>query len=666
MKTDSTGAKVLAKLESRYIKERNGATVYQGVAPYRAGSDSKACAITIYADGEHGQWKDFVDDSKKGSLYDLALELGIQPNYKSNGNGSAAKADYQDLADYASDKGEGALEAFQAAGWTDITHNNFRAIRIPIPSQKNGIAQIRYLENVKPDGTMPKYTWERSGGIGRVWYGLNHAVQNARDGLIILCNGAPSVVIGSLWQMPVFAQVGGEGELTPDNLALLCDAITKHKLQVVIALDCDTKGRESAVAIQKQLGECAATVDLEMSQKDDIANFCRLWGFSSFDELKRRYARNRRQKPPSTAHQASSYVTALVSGEFTMEGRYLPFPFTKLHQFGGGVRWMQPRLLTGFVGISGGGKTSCMESGVEYLLSLPASEGRLPYGILWDGREFSPEVYHIRRIQRYLDQEYNAGKPTHFFAPHINSDDILDWIVWQNEASNGVPEHNRLGKKPTEHDMKWMQWVTEKVDRWHGHLEYMPQFDYLEQTLEYMTSKTVEIRKSGQAVDLWVIDHINLIKLTKETTEGSQENIYNLGLQIIKNAAQLMRVHCWVGVQTNKVGTDDMKQRNRRLAEKDMRFVNNQHFNTIVALNLLFEEQKLWDDDLEAWYDEIDFNGDKIIGIARCNNGDECAIMEVLKNSLARTGMVNMRADFRHLRYLDCEWSASDKRYSGD
>lgn len=666
MNPDSTGAKVLQRLDSRYVKERHGVTIYQGSAPYRTGSDGDACCIEISSDGEYGRWKDFRDDSKKGSLYDLALELGIQPNYKSNGNGYAARGDYKDLADYASDKGDGALEALLAAGWTDIVHANSRAIRIPIPSQKDGIAQIRYLENVKPSGKNSKYTWERSGGVGRVWYGLNHAVQNARDGLIILCNGAPSVVIGSLWQLPVFAQVGGEGELTPDNLVQLCELLSKHDLKVMIALDCDTKGRESAVAIQKQLGDRGAIVDLEMSQKDDLADFARLWGYSAFSALKTRYDRISRHKPPTTALDASRYVTALTNGEISIEGRYLPFPFTVMHQFGGGVKWLQPRLLTGFVGVSGGGKTSCMESCVEALLCIPASEGRLPYGILWDGREFAPEIYHVRRIQRYLDQIYNAGKPNQFAAPAINSDNIFDWIVYQNEAAWGVPELNRLGIKPNEQDLKWIQWVGSRVEKWNGSLEYIPQFDYLEQTLEYMRDKTIALRKAGQSVDLWVHDHINLYRLKNDTLQGSQENVYNLAVQTIKDMARMMNVHVFIGVQVNKLGTNDMKQRNKRLAAKDMHFVNDTHFNAIVAINMLFEADMLWDEDTQSWYDKLDANGDKIIAIARCENGDECAILECLKNSFGRTGMTNVRADLRHLRFRDDTWFASDKRYSMD
>ena len=235
---------------------------YRLNSPLREGSDSHAFTLVIN-DGEHGGYKDHVTGDQ-GSLYDLATKLNI----KKNGKLPPQKRDYTGLDDYALAHGV-SPEVFKAAGWKQVTYIKRKALFYPT---KTG-DRYHFLDGAKPKNLPAKK------GYRRCWYGLQQAVSLAKEtkSPLVICNGEPSVIAGQHYRVPATAMTGGEKASLPDNLVKELQAV--YTGPVLIALDCDKKGRRSAPALASQLSKAgykARAVDLAMGLGQDLADYCKL------------------------------------------------------------------------------------------------------------------------------------------------------------------------------------------------------------------------------------------------------------------------------------------------------------------------------------------------------------------------------------------------------
>lgn len=248
---------------------------YQCNSPLRAGSDSGAFSITINADGQSGAWFDFVSE-EGGSLHDLARRLGLsdKPAVQST------KRTYSSLEDYAKAHGIPG-ETLRAAGWVEATCKGRRALLFPTASGK----RWRFLDEAKP-----YYISEN--GYKRCWYGLNDRLRELlqKGAVLVITNGEISTLAGQHWQIAAACVTAGENELSEEHLKTLRAFLyeTGVNPQVLIALDCDTKGRHAARGIQTQMrraGFNARAIDLQLGLSGDLADFVMLYGDEAAQRL---------------------------------------------------------------------------------------------------------------------------------------------------------------------------------------------------------------------------------------------------------------------------------------------------------------------------------------------------------------------------------------------
>lgn len=299
----NTGEKVMAAIRARGNQLKpEGAGKWRCNSPLRAGSDSLGFTLVIEGDGEHGAYNDFVT-GESGSLYELAEKLGVDVP-KSGGRAQVdnSKRDYRDLADYAALKGV-PLDVFTAAGWINEVKHDYSGRPYIEYATKTG-NRWRYLDTKGNPFTSPN-------GYKRCWYGLKRAVEkaNAVGAPLIMVNGEPSVVVGQHFGIPAFAMTGGEnGSIPPELMSELKSA---WQGEIVIALDCDLAGRKGTAKYAGELtaaGYTAHAIDLGLSDKGDVADFCKLHTADSLPNLLAL-----RNKPAPKAAPETTPVTELAN-----------------------------------------------------------------------------------------------------------------------------------------------------------------------------------------------------------------------------------------------------------------------------------------------------------------------------------------------------------------
>jgi hypothetical protein len=265
--TQSTADKVVAQL--RNVKAR-GNGEYRSSSPLRANSDGEAFHLTI-KDGEHGTWFDHVAQ-EGGSLYTLAKRMGIElPKLAPTTDTAKAKT----FAEFCADHGA-SEDVFRKAGWT--------------PSSRSGTPAIAFTTDTGTRYRMLSGSTKYLHGKGYTssWYKLGQALQIAESGgfPLTLCNGEASTVVSQALGMPVTCITGGSEREIPEKL--LESLLEAYRGAIVVAMDCDEKGRSASRKLHKQLtsvGYAVTVVDMKLDAKGDIADYLRLWSPTEFYAL---------------------------------------------------------------------------------------------------------------------------------------------------------------------------------------------------------------------------------------------------------------------------------------------------------------------------------------------------------------------------------------------
>lgn len=262
-----TAARVLDALRPFDLRDE-GNGKYRANSPLRPGSNSHAFSVVIH-DDEHGAYDDKVGGDS-GSLYDLARKLNIE--LPERGAAQQTKRAYAGIDDYAKSHG---LEAddLRAAGWREVIDGGRKALAFDTATG----TRLRYL-----DGEQPAY--KSPYGFSASWYGMKRGLPMAQDkGALVLVNGEVSAVAAQKQGIPAITLAGGGERPIPD--ALLADLRAKWQGDVWIALDCDDAGRKAAQRIAAQLPN-AKILDLQLTDKGDMADLCALYGDGAWARVK--------------------------------------------------------------------------------------------------------------------------------------------------------------------------------------------------------------------------------------------------------------------------------------------------------------------------------------------------------------------------------------------
>ncbi len=255
----STADAVLQELKLRQIGEGK----WRGNSPFRSDSDSDSFTLTVH-DAEHGAWFDHVSDTG-GTLYQLAKHLGIA--LPAQGPVSDTKR-AETFEQFAQDHGVD-VSVYERAGWKATTYQRIPAIAF---NTKTG-TRYRLLQGPA------KY--KSVTGYKACWYRLEEALAIAKQSNmpLVLCNGEASTVPAQAMSVPATCITGGAERQIPE--VLLQELTEAYRGDIVIALDCDEKGRASARKLHTQLKSVATLkpriVDMRLGEKGDLADYLRLW-----------------------------------------------------------------------------------------------------------------------------------------------------------------------------------------------------------------------------------------------------------------------------------------------------------------------------------------------------------------------------------------------------
>lgn len=253
-------------------KSVDGSGAYRCSSPFRAGSDSEAFSIIIESESAgtvSGAYHDFVSE-QKGSLKELATHFGINvPSAKQGAPKQSAEPPskpIKGLEEYARLHGVDVQE-FINAGWSDTTYKN----KVPaLAITTNNGTRWRLLQGQDKYMNPAKYK--------SCWYKLEQAlaIHERTKRPLVLCNGEASVVVGQAWGVPALAITGGAEKAIPEALLQELLAVYEYN-EILIALDCDEKGRKASKALLEQLtkaGYTARALNLGLADKGgDLADY---------------------------------------------------------------------------------------------------------------------------------------------------------------------------------------------------------------------------------------------------------------------------------------------------------------------------------------------------------------------------------------------------------
>lgn len=572
----------------KYIKGE-----YIGNCPWKAGSDSKSfCLKADTADQEHGAWIYFANAGEKGSLYDMAKRMGIEvPSEKPI---IETKKLYSGLADYAQAHYV-TPDVFAAAGWVEESYNGKPALMFPTATGK----RWRLLTELKG-------VYRSDDGYQRCWYGFKHLDTIDHD-VIVLGNGEPSIVVAQHFGVPALCVTGGEKAL-PDNL--IQQLRGKWTGAIWIAFDCDKAGRTAALDVDRQLKAAGYTqvhiLNLGLSEGGDLADFCGLYLHNAYDALKTLIP----MPLPMDSHSAA--VHAVETFGDVPQGRYIPMPLTRFHPLRGFARNISPRKLVFVAAPSAGGKTSFLET-ISDLLLLRGEHG------LFEGKEWSVEEYHARRIGRM------GG---------LSFDHWLAYQAYKSDYVNGLMGADNSGRMITPAEERQFMQLSKAITDWRGKLHYVKQHPFIEDTLEDMGAQVVESRRVKRPISFAMFDYANVYK--SRTAEGGNVTEHIIGL--IKDWNIQHDLVSYIGLQVTKEGSKDNRA-NRLLNSDDLMFARDWQANLIITLNTVMKES-----------DEYTPDG------KRAMVKTPYVIANVVKNSGGETGRVHLMYQSERMCFEDRGW----------
>lgn len=281
---------------------------------------------------------------------------------------------------------------------------------------------------------------------------------------------------------------------------------------------------------------------------------------------------------------------------------HLPFPFTALHKYGGFCRVIPLGKVIGILGLSGGGKTSFIET-------LTDAWRRIGFNVMWWGPEWTWEEMADRAIQRY------GG---------LSIIEMMLHELWMNEEQRGIPIENRLGEKQPQTKVDKSNEIADAIMSWQGKAFYLDKMDVtLPQLLEAAQTKIDELARDNRKPKIAVFDYIQLAEISGARSDGER----------IPRAVSHIKAFCTdnrlvgvVGTQTRKDDSEEAREDGKLLTAEAAQYFRDDKTNLFLTLNPEFDEEGNMTG--EGW-------------------------INIVKNSGGKKGKLQAKPDPRYLRWND-------------
>ena len=284
-----------------------------------------------------------------------------------------------------------------------------------------------------------------------------------------------------------------------------------------------------------------------------------------------------------------------------MDGKLpLPFPFKALHPFGGFCRVLAPGVMVGVVGMSGGMKTSFVETITDSWRQMD------PNDVLWYGPEWNWEKMGDRAVQRY------GG---------ANLTDVMLHELYLQEQARGlvVRDGKPLPKGVYEDSLR----ISHEIEQWAGMNHYIEQMDVdIDDLLRGSAERLADAKAMGRNIRIAVWDYLQLMDMRSARTEQDRITTILGRLKAFCVENGLIGI---VASQVTKTASADTKENQKLLTSEAGQFFRGDKFNLVLTLNPIYDGKTLTD----KGYINVD------------------------KNSIGRTGAVEVFIKPSHFKWLD-------------
>lgn len=280
----------------------------------------------------------------------------------------------------------------------------------------------------------------------------------------------------------------------------------------------------------------------------------------------------------------------------------VPFPFKGLNHLGGFCRVIPLGKIIGILGVSGGGKTSFIET-------LTDAWRRMGYHILWWGPEWTWEEMSDRAVQRY------GG---------LSMVEMMNFELWQVEHAHNIPLDDRLGEYVSEALVTKSEGICDDIMAWPGKAHYLDRMEVsLPELLDAAQTRLDELDKVGQKPKIAAFDYIQLSEITGARSDGER---IPRAISKIKGFCTDNRVVGLVGTQARKEDSEEAREEGKLLSAEAAQYFRDDKTNLFITLNPDYDDQGNMTG--EGW-------------------------INVVKNSGGKKGKVAGKPDPMHLRWRD-------------